>query len=170
MGALRFVIKDGSGRFNLLDVLLRPYPHPALHFGIDVVAQFMRGKRPPGAATTLYYGLTSAYALSQILFGALALLALSQGLAALGRWPGLTLGFLAASSWMAICVLFLEYWLPRMTVALFVVLLTAAALTSGRTRIWKLLFGRQEAGYDSLELLRLLNPWKMSALIDVAND
>ena len=101
-----------------------------LQFGIDVVAQYMRGKRPPGTATTLYYGLNSAYALSQILFGALALLALSQGLVVLGRWPGLTLGFLAASSWLAICVFFLEYWQPRMTVALFVVLLTAAVLTS----------------------------------------
>ena len=101
-----------------------------LQFGIDVVAQYMRGKRPPGTATTLYYGLNSAYALSQILFAALALLVLSQGLAVLGRWPGLMLGFLAASSWMAICVFFLEYWQPRMTVALFVVLLTAAVLTS----------------------------------------
>ena len=101
-----------------------------LQFGIDVIAQYVRGKRPPGTATTLYYGLNSAYALSQILFAALALLALSQGFVVLGRWPGLTLGFLAASSWMAICVFFLEYWQPRMTVALFVVLLAAAALTS----------------------------------------
>lgn len=101
-----------------------------LHFGVDVVAQYMRGKRPLGAATTLYYGLNSAYALSQVLFAALALLALSQGLVVLGRWPGLALGFLAASSWMATCVFFLEYWQPRMTVALFVVLLATAALTS----------------------------------------
>lgn len=101
-----------------------------LQFAIDVVGQYARGKRPPGTATTLYYGLNSAYALSQILFAALALLALSQGLVILGRWPGLTLGFLAASSWLAICVLFLEYWQPRMTVALFAALLAAAALTS----------------------------------------
>ena len=57
-------------------------------------------------ATTLYYGLNSAYALSQVLFAALALLAISQGLNILGRWPGLILGFLAALSWLAICVLF----------------------------------------------------------------
>jgi hypothetical protein len=68
-----------------------------LQFAIDVVGQYVRGKRPPGAATTLYYGLNSAYALSQVLFAALALLALSQGLVILGRWPGLALGFLAAS-------------------------------------------------------------------------
>src|ERR1700678_4579445 len=101
-----------------------------LQFAIDVVGQYARGKRPPGAATTLYYGLNSAYALSQILFAALALLALSQQLVILGRWPGLTLGFLAASSWLALCVLFLEYRQPRITVALFAALLAAAALTS----------------------------------------
>ena len=77
-----------------------------LHFAIDVVGQYVRGKRPPGAATTLYYGLNSAYALSQVLFAALALLAISQALIILGRWPGLILGFLAALSWLAICVLF----------------------------------------------------------------
>lgn len=100
-----------------------------LHFAIDVVGQYARGKRPPGAATTLYYGLNSAYALSQVLFAALALLAVSQGLIIIGRWPGLTLGFLAALSWLAICVLFLEYRQPRITVALFAALLAAAALT-----------------------------------------
>jgi hypothetical protein len=56
-----------------------------LQFVIDVVAQYARGKRPPGTAATLYYGLNSAYALSQILFAVLALLALSQGLIILGR-------------------------------------------------------------------------------------
>jgi hypothetical protein len=101
-----------------------------LHFAIDVVGQYARGKRPPaGAATTLYYGLNSAYALSQVLFAALALLAISGGLLILGRWPGLILGFLAALSWLAVCVLFLEYRQPRMTVALFAARLAAAALT-----------------------------------------
>lgn len=102
----------------------------ALHFAIDVVGQFARGKRAPGAATTLYYGLNSAYALSQVLLAAFALLAISQGLSILGRWPGLVLGFLAALSWLAICALFLEYRQPRMTVALFAALLAAAALTA----------------------------------------
>jgi hypothetical protein len=78
------------------------------------------------------FGLNSAYALGQILFAALALLALSPGLMVLDRWPGLILGFLAASGWMAICVQFLEYRQPRMTVALFAALLAAAALTPYR--------------------------------------
>jgi hypothetical protein len=87
------------------------------------------GSGPPGAQTILHYGLNSAYALSQVLFAALALLATSRGLIILGRWPGLILGLLAALCWLAICVLFLEYRQPRMTVALFATLLAEAALT-----------------------------------------
>jgi hypothetical protein len=49
-----------------------------LHFGIDVVSQYRRGKRAPGPATTLYYGLNSSYVASQILFAALALFAIRQ--------------------------------------------------------------------------------------------
>lgn len=101
----------------------------ALHFSVDVMGQYVRGKRSPGRETTLYYGLNSAYAVSQVLFAALALLAISQGLLILGRWPGLSLGFLAAFSWLAICFLFLEYRQPRMTVGLFAAVLAAAALT-----------------------------------------
>jgi hypothetical protein len=100
-----------------------------LHFGIDVVSQYLRGKRPPGRATTLYYGLNSSYAFSQILFAALALFAISQGMTALGRWPGLALGLFAASGWFVLSLLFLEYPQPRMTVALFAALLTGAVLT-----------------------------------------
>ena len=100
-----------------------------LHFAIDVVGQYARGKRSPGNATTLYYGLNSAYALSQVLFAALALLATSQGLSTPGQWPGLILGFVAAFSWLAICALFLEHRQPRIAVGLFAALLAAAALT-----------------------------------------
>ena len=37
-----------------------------LHFSIDVVSQYMRGKRTPGSEATLYYGLNTAYALGQL--------------------------------------------------------------------------------------------------------
>jgi hypothetical protein len=49
-----------------------------LHFFIDVVSQYWRGKRVPGPEATLYYGLNSAYALGQILFAILALLVIRQ--------------------------------------------------------------------------------------------
>lgn len=101
-----------------------------LQIGIDVVSQHLRGKRVPSPATTLYYGLNSAYGVSQILFALLALFALRQGVIALGHWSGVMLGLLAASAWFTLSVLFLEYPQPRMTVALFAVLLLAVALTS----------------------------------------
>ncbi len=101
-----------------------------LHFGIDVVSQSVRGKRPPGPATTLYYGLNSTYAVSQILFAALALLAIHQGMTSMGRWPGITIGLIAACAWFVLCWMFFEYSQPRMVVLLFAALLLGAALTS----------------------------------------
>jgi len=100
-----------------------------LHFGIDVVSQYLRGKRSPSPATTLYYGLNSAYAVSQILFAVLAFFAIQHGVTAMGQWSGLALGLLAACAWFVLSLLFLEYPQPRMTVALFAALLIGAAVT-----------------------------------------
>jgi len=100
-----------------------------LHFGIDVVSQYFRGTRTPGPSTTLYYGLNSSYAASQILFATLALFAIRQGATAMGQGSGLALGLLAACVWFVLSLLFLEYPQPRMTVALFAALLIGVALT-----------------------------------------
>lgn len=70
----------------------------SLHFLVDVLSQYLRGKRTPKPATTLYYGLNSSHALSQILFATLALFALRHGLPALNRGFGLVLSFLAAAA------------------------------------------------------------------------
>jgi hypothetical protein len=51
----------------------------ALHFCIDVVAQYWRGKRPAGVETALYYGLHSAYTLGQVLFAIVVLLLIHRG-------------------------------------------------------------------------------------------
>ena len=101
-----------------------------LQFGIDVISQAVRGKRIPGPETTLYYGLNTAYALSQVLFAVLALFAIHHGLSALGRWPGIWLGLAAAAAWLGVCFRFLDYWQPRATVLLFVAVLLGAAFTS----------------------------------------
>ena len=101
-----------------------------LQIGIDVVSQYLRGSRAPGPSTTLYYGLNSAYGISQTLFALLAFFAIRQGVVAMGQWPGVSLGLLAATAWFALSVLFLEYSQPRMTVALFAALLLATAFTS----------------------------------------
>ncbi len=100
-----------------------------LHFAVDVLSQYVRGKRVPGPATTLYYGLHSTYAVSQILFGTLALFAIRHGVTAMGQGSGLALGFLAACAWFILCLRFMEYPQPRAAVTLFAALLLGAALT-----------------------------------------
>jgi hypothetical protein len=101
-----------------------------LHFAIDVVSQYVRGKRLPGPATTLYYGLNCTYAVSQVLFAALALLAIHQGMTSMGHWPGITLGLIAACAWFGLSWMFLGYWQPRMAVLVFATLLVGAAVTA----------------------------------------
>jgi len=97
-----------------------------LHFCIDVLSQYLRGKRAPGVETTLYYGLNSAYALGQVLFALSALLAIRSGSDIMRQWPGLLLAYGAAAAWYAICHFFLEYKEPRIMLAIFVLLLLAA--------------------------------------------
>jgi hypothetical protein len=121
-GRLHSLLLYGAYGWLLLSALL--------HFGFDVASQYVRGKRPPGPATTLYFGLNSTYAVSQVLFAALALLAIRQGMTMMGQWPGITLGLIASCAWFILCWLFLEYSQPRMVVLLFAVLLVGAALTA----------------------------------------
>ena len=75
-----------------------------LHFAIDVVSQYIRGKRPPGDASTLYYGLNSAYALGQIAFGVLGLLAAREAIDLFRRGPVIALCLLVAAAWLAIAL------------------------------------------------------------------
>ena len=105
-----------------------------LHFGVDVVSQDLRGKRLAGPATTLYYGLNSTYAVSQILFAVLALFALRHGLTAMGQGSGLALGLVAACAWFVLCLRFIEYPQPRIVVAVYAGLLAGVALTGIQVR------------------------------------
>jgi hypothetical protein len=99
-----------------------------LHFLIDVLSQYLRGKRVPGAETTLYYGLNSAYALGQILFALSALLVIRSGSDIMRQWPGLLLACGAVLAWFAICHFFLEYREPKIMLSIFSILLVATAL------------------------------------------
>ena len=101
-----------------------------VHFCIDVVSQYVRGRRVPGPETTLYYGLNTSYALGQVLVATLALLVLRNASSPLQRWPGLSLGFAAAAAWLAICLHSIEYPQPRIIVAIFAALLAGAACTA----------------------------------------
>jgi hypothetical protein len=100
-----------------------------LHFCIDVVSQYVRGKRLPSAETTLYYGLNSAFALGQLCFGLLGVLIAWRSITLLSEWPIIGLSIAAALGWLLVTFLFMDYKEPRFNAAVYGVLIIAAALT-----------------------------------------
>lgn len=99
-----------------------------LHFAIDVVSHMLRGKHPPGAETTLYYGLNSAFALGQAALGAAGLLLAWQAVPAASQWPMKAIALAAGLGWLAITWLFMGYTEPRVNAAIFCALALAALL------------------------------------------
>jgi hypothetical protein len=99
------------------------------HFIVDVAAQYLRGKRAPGPETTLYYGLNSAFALGQVLFGLICLWIAWRQPGFLSARPVAALCLAAAAGWLAITFAFMEYWEPKMNVGIFAALLIAAIVT-----------------------------------------
>lgn len=97
-----------------------------MHFCVDVVSQHLRGKRIPGAETTLYYGLNSAFALGQVAFGALGLYVALRSLDMVRELPVLAFALLLGLGWLAISYLFMEYMEPRFIIGLFCLLIVAA--------------------------------------------
>ncbi|HEY9256319.1 MAG TPA: hypothetical protein VIP30_17510 [Stenotrophomonas sp.] len=100
-----------------------------LHFSVDVLSQYLRGKREAGLETTLYYGLNSAFSLGQVAFGLLGLFLAWRAIGLLSQTPVLILTALAAFGWLAITFLFMEYWEPKLMVGIFCVLIIAAFFT-----------------------------------------
>lgn len=101
-----------------------------LHFIIDVVSQYLRGKRAASVETTLYYGLNSAFSLGQVAFGLLGLWVAWRAIGLLSETPALVLSVAVAFAWLAITFLFMDYWEPKLAVGIFCVLIVAAALTA----------------------------------------
>ncbi len=101
----------------------------SMHFLIDVLAQYLRHKRLPGPETTLYYGLNTAYAVGQVVFGILGLLIARRAIEVLGEWPALLLCGTAAVAWFVIGLLSIEYPQPRFIVVIFGLLVIAMTLT-----------------------------------------
>lgn len=101
------------------------------HFLVDVVSQFLRGKRPPGVEATLYYGLNSAFALGQVLFGLICLWITWRRPDFLSEPLIAALCLTAAACWLAITFMFMGYWEPKMNVAIFAALLIVA-IRAGR--------------------------------------
>ena len=95
------------------------------HFIADVVSQILRDRRAAGTETTLFYGLHSAFALGQTMFGLLALYMVWRGSQLVDEWPIRVLSLVAALCWLLIAVLFIEYWQPKAVAALLLVLMVA---------------------------------------------
>jgi len=100
-----------------------------LHFGADVVSQYLRGKREPGLETTLYYGLNTALSLGQLMFGLLGLYVAWKAMHLLAATPALVLALAAGLGWLAIGFVFIEYWQPKLNITIFCVLIVAAFAT-----------------------------------------
>jgi hypothetical protein len=98
----------------------------AMHFTIDVVSQYVRGKRVPGAETTLYYGLNSAYALGQVLFGLMCLWAARREPGLLREPVVVVLAGAGAAAWLALTFTAMGYWEPKLNAGIFIALLIAA--------------------------------------------
>jgi hypothetical protein len=100
-----------------------------LHFLIDVISQYVRGKRVPSPETTLFYGMNTAYAFGQVVFG-LAGLWLAGGAREIIGQPLIILSLIAAAGWLAIGLVFFEYWEPKFVAAVFGVLIMIAVATA----------------------------------------
>ncbi|WP_213769057.1 hypothetical protein [Caballeronia sp. dw_19] len=101
-----------------------------LHFGVDVASQYLRGKRSPSLETTLYYGLNTAFAFGQVLFGLLCLWLAWRALETFKLKPVIALCLAAAAGWLGITFGFMEYWEPKMSASIFVVLVLAVAVAA----------------------------------------
>jgi hypothetical protein len=100
-----------------------------LHFVIDVLSQYIRGRRAPGVEATLYYGLNSAFSLGKVAFGLLGLFLAWRAMSILSEMPVLILSAGAALGWLAIAFFFIEYWQPKFNAGIFFLLIVAAILT-----------------------------------------
>lgn len=101
----------------------------ALHFAADVVSHHVRGASRPGAATSLYDGLHTAFSLGQVSFGVLGALVAWRAPGLVSEGPMLPLSALTGLAWLAMAFLFMHYWQPRFMVGTFCVLVCAAWLS-----------------------------------------
>ncbi|MBW6527809.1 hypothetical protein KZ813_13255 [Sphingomonas sp. RHCKR7] len=104
-----------------------------MHFAVDVVSQYLRGKRAPGPETTLYYGLNSAFALGQVLFGLMCLWAAHREPGLLREPAVVMLACAGAAAWLALTFTAMDYWEPKLNAVIFIALLIAA-ITLERVR------------------------------------
>lgn len=100
-----------------------------LHFLIDVISQYAKGKRIPSPETTLFYGMNTAYAFGQVVFGLTGLWLAGGARDVLEELPLVIVSLIAAAGWLAIGFVFFEYWEPKFVAAVFGLLIVVAAAT-----------------------------------------
>jgi hypothetical protein len=100
-----------------------------LHFVVDVLSQYLRGKRVPGPETTLYYGLNTTFSLSQVVFGLFGLFIAWRALPLLRTTPVLLLSLTAGLCWLAITFRYMGYWEPKLNAGLFCALVVVCFVT-----------------------------------------
>jgi hypothetical protein len=101
-----------------------------MHLVIDVVSGYLRGRRPAGPETKLFYGMHTAYGLGQMLVGLLGLIVARNAIEVFGQWPALAFGIGAAAAWLIFGFIFIEFWEPKVIAALFLALAIASAVVA----------------------------------------
>jgi uncharacterized membrane protein HdeD (DUF308 family) len=100
------------------------------HILIDVAAPVWRGK----AAPEHFYAMHSAYAMSKMLVGALALVAAFSGSEVFRQWPGILFGIVAGVAWLVFAFAAISYVPPKFSAALFLALAIACGWTAQAPR------------------------------------
>ncbi len=108
----------------------------AAHFFVDVVSQHLRGVRVAGVEAELYYGLNTAFALGQLVFGLMGVWLASRAPHLLKEAPALVLSAAAGLGWLVVTLLFMNYWEPKLNAAVFCLLVLAVA-ASARAERWR---------------------------------
>jgi hypothetical protein len=87
-------------------------------------------KRAPGPEATLFYGMNTDYALSQVLCALLGLLVARAPLNLLDQWPTVSLSLAAVVCREVFGFVFIGYWEPKIAAGIFAVLVIVAAATA----------------------------------------
>ena len=99
-----------------------------MHLIIDVISGYLRGKRAPGPEATLFYGMHTAYGLSQMFVGLLGLIVAKNAMQLFGQWPALAFGIGAGLAWLVFGFIFIEFWEPKVIAGIFLALACASTV------------------------------------------
>jgi hypothetical protein len=101
-----------------------------MHFVADVVAPFVRGTPAPGADASSHVGMHTSFALGQVLFGLLGLVLARRAIHVLDQRLVIAICVAAAAGWLAISLVFMAAWEPKVVLGVFAALVFASIATS----------------------------------------